>query len=244
MGLDALKSIASATALEQLTQGQVSELQSALNSLGYTLAVDGMLGPMTKAMWARFKSDNALGSPDEIGPGSVAVLQSRLASGAGADNVPPQAVNLVKDFEGYRSTAYQDGVGVWTIGYGTTVYPSGNHVASGETVTVPQALQYLAHDMEGTAETLARTVPYWGSMNSNQRSALISFGYNLGSGFYGSDGFHSITAALHDHRWSDVPNVMTLYSDPNDLNVHAGLLRRRIAEGDLWQGKGQYASVS
>ena len=31
-----------------------------------------------------------------------------------------KAVNLIKQFEGCRLTAYQDSVGVWTIGYGTT----------------------------------------------------------------------------------------------------------------------------
>ena len=29
-------------------------------------------------------------------------------------------LNLIKKFEGCRLTAYQDTVGVWTIGYGTT----------------------------------------------------------------------------------------------------------------------------
>lgn len=29
-------------------------------------------------------------------------------------------MNLIKSFEGLRLQAYQDSVGVWTIGYGTT----------------------------------------------------------------------------------------------------------------------------
>jgi lysozyme len=124
------------------------------------------------------------------------------------------------------------------------VYPNGNRVQAGDSVTEQQAIEYLAHDMQSTASTLANSVPYWNSMNANRRSALISFGYNLGSGFYGSTDFNSITSALHDHRWSDVPAVLILYSDPNNLKVHLGLLRRRVAEGELWQGKGEFASVA
>ena len=30
------------------------------------------------------------------------------------------AIDLIKQFEGVRPAAYQDSVGVWTIGYGTT----------------------------------------------------------------------------------------------------------------------------
>src|SRR5664279_3728048 len=50
--------------------------------------------------------------------------------------------------------------------------------------------------------------------------------------------FNSISAALRDPRSSDVPSVFELYSDPGDPNVHQGLLRRRIAEGQLSQGNG------
>ena len=35
-------------------------------------------------------------------------------------NINQATVNLVKEFEGCKLEAYQDIVGVWTIGYGTT----------------------------------------------------------------------------------------------------------------------------
>ena len=34
--------------------------------------------------------------------------------------ISDNGLNLIKKFEGCRLTAYQDAVGVWTIGYGTT----------------------------------------------------------------------------------------------------------------------------
>jgi lysozyme len=243
MNLDLLSPISVPTPLENLNVAEVRELQAALSSLGYGLNSDGILGPLTKSVWARFKADNSLDQPDLIGPGSVALLTRRL-NGAGTGEVPQQALNLVKTFEGYRATAYQDGVGVWTIGYGTTKYPDGKAVASGDTVTAAQAEAYLTGDILSTVKTLASSIPYWSTMNADQKSALISFGYNLGAGFYGASGFNSITSALANHRWSDVPRVMTLYSDPEDPTDHPGLLRRRIAEGDLWQGTGTFAATA
>jgi lysozyme len=237
----ALDAISGGTTLEQLSPDQIKELQGVLKSLGYGLDADGVLGPLTKTVWASFKSDNGLDQPDAIGPSSIALLRQRLSGGA-ADDVPPQAVTIVKTFEGFSAHAYDDGTGVWTIGYGTTAYPDGGRVASGQTATEAQAVTYLTHDMASTAKTLAGSVPYWSTMSADQRSALISFGYNLGAAFYGASDFNSISSALRDHRWSDVPRVFALYSDPGDAAVHQGLLRRRIAEGDLWQGKGQFAA--
>lgn len=163
-------------------------------------------------------------------------------SGDGSSNVPPQAVKIVAAFEGFVPHVYNDGVGVATIGYGTTTYPTGLPVRFGDPeIDEATAQQYLAHDLESTLKDLAASIPAWSEMNSNQTSALISFGYNLGAEFYGDPGFTSITTALRDRDWSDVPKVMLLYSDPDDPNVHSGLLRRRTAEGQLFESQGTYA---
>ncbi|MGV2389084.1 MAG UNVERIFIED_CONTAM: hypothetical protein LVR29_14885 [Microcystis novacekii LVE1205-3] len=77
-------------------------------------------------------------------------------------------------------------------------------------------------------------------LNDNQRSALISFAYNLGDYFYGNPGFNSITAALRDKRWNDVPKILelTLIRVPMSMKVCCD---GRKAEGELWQGKGKFA---
>jgi hypothetical protein len=75
-------------------------------------------------------------------------------------------------------------------------------------------------------------------MSDNQRSALVSFAYNLGAGFYGAVGFETITARLRDKDWRRVPEAMMLYRNPGS-SFEAGLRRRREAEGRLWlQGLG------
>ena len=71
-------------------------------------------------------------------------------------------------------------------------------------------------------------------MNDNQHGALLSFGYNLGSHFYGSEGFNTITMVLKGKEWTKVPDALYLYRNPG-TSVEEGLSRRRIAEGELWE---------
>jgi GH24 family phage-related lysozyme (muramidase) len=244
MKLQQLTAVKVATALEKLTQPQLKELQTALQTLGYPAgSADGILGPNTRAAWAQFKQSVSAGQPDEIGPGSVRTLEEKLAqaaAGGGGPGVPRQAVAIVKHYEGLRLQAYDDGVGVWTIGYGTTRYPNGQPVKPGDSITQAQAEQYLQNDIKGYAQKLAATVPFWSQMNANMHAALISFAYNLGPGFYGSGGFETISRDLRDKNWTAVPQALLLYSNPGS-NVHEGLLARRKAEGALWRGQGPFA---
>jgi len=146
------------------------------------------------------------------------------------------AIQIIKEFEGCHLSAYPDplsGGDPWTIGYGTTRFPDGSAVQRGDKINVIEADMLLRLEVDRIAERL-RTIPHWASMADPQRCALISFAYNLGTGFYGSTGFETISAALRDKDWAAVPAVMLLYRNPGSA-VEAGLLRRRKAEGALWQ---------
>lgn len=57
---------------------------------------------------------------------------------------------LTEQFEGLRLTAYQDSVGVWTIGYGHT----GPDVHPGLTITQQQAGALLQQDVAGAVATV------------------------------------------------------------------------------------------
>jgi GH24 family phage-related lysozyme (muramidase) len=123
--------------------------------------------------------------------------------------------------------------GVVTIGWGSTRYPDGSPVNLGHSITRQRADEMLNIEIERIAKILEGSVPYWGEMNNNQRSALISFGYNLGAYFYGSSGFSTISRTLAAKAWDQVPNAMLLYRNPGS-HFETGLRRRRIAEGNLF----------
>ena len=146
------------------------------------------------------------------------------------------ALKLIRDFEGCHLEAYPDplsGGDPWTIGYGTTRYSDGRRVSRGDKINAIEADMLLRQEVDRIAAKLCGSVPYWIEMSDAQKCALISFAYNLGSGFYGAKGFETITARLRDKNWAGVPDALLLYRNPG-TNVEAGLKRRRIAEGDLW----------
>jgi GH24 family phage-related lysozyme (muramidase) len=151
------------------------------------------------------------------------------------------ALQMIKQFEGCHLDAYADplsGGEPWTIGYGTTRYQDGRKVERGDRINAVEADMLLRQEVDRIADKLGSAVPFWREMATEQKCALISFAYNLGSGFYGAAGFETITRRLRDREWSKVPDALVLYRNPG-TNVEAGLKRRREAEGRLWlQGLG------
>lgn len=146
------------------------------------------------------------------------------------------AIALIKEFEGCHLSAYPDplsGGDPWTIGYGTTRYSGGVPVKRGDRITVIEADMLLRLEVDRVAEKLRTSVPFWKEMDDGQKSALVSFAYNLGAGFYGSAGFETISRCLKEKAWDQVPKAMELYRNPG-TPVEAGLLRRRQAEGKCW----------
>lgn len=56
----------------------------------------------------------------------------------------PAAINLIKEFESFRSRPYLDTGDVPTIGYGATIYPDGRKVTMQDhSIDEPTALEYL-----------------------------------------------------------------------------------------------------
>ena len=157
------------------------------------------------------------------------------------------ADRLIKEFEGCHLSAYPDplsGGEPWTIGYGTTRYAGGNPIKRGDKVTVIEADMMLSREIDRIAEKLRVAIPYWTEMADEQKSALVSFAYNLGSGFYGAPGFETISRCLREKDWAGVPSALELYRNPGS-SVEAGLLRRRKAESALFmQGVKAAASNS
>jgi GH24 family phage-related lysozyme (muramidase) len=157
--------------------------------------------------------------------------------------IPEQAIKLIQYFEGLSLTSYLCSAGVPTIGWGTTRYPDNKKVSlSDPAISKEQARVYLMHELESRiVPRLASTVPYWASMNANQRSALISFGYNLGENFMiAESGFNTIQRQLKAREWEAIPSTLAFYRNPG-TSSEAGLLSRRKEEGLLWQNKGLYA---
>ena len=73
-------------------------------------------------------------------------------------------------------------MGVWTIGFGTTIYPNGIKVKKGDTCTLDQAKSYMAHDLKKFEQAVNGAVNI--ALNQNQFDALVSLAYNIGTGAF------------------------------------------------------------
>jgi lysozyme len=153
-----------------------------------------------------------------------------------ASSIPKEALDIIKEFEGFSSKAYYDphtGALPITIAYGSTRKMNGTPFYIGETITREEGEKLLIYQLNKEFIPSLQRIPYWNEMTDEMKSALLSFIYNLGAGFYNSEGFNTITRVLKNKEWSKVPDALILYINP-DSNVEKGLLRRRTAESKLW----------
>lgn len=87
------------------------------------------------------------------------------------------AIDLIKKYEGFKPQSYQDSVGVWTIGYGTTRI-NGQSVKAGMTITEDRALELVKQEVNKLWSQIESILTI--HLNDNQMNALVDFAYNLG----------------------------------------------------------------
>jgi GH24 family phage-related lysozyme (muramidase) len=90
-----------------------------------------------------------------------------------------KGIALIKQFEGCKLTAYQDSVGVCTIGYGWTQPVDGKPVRSGMTIKQETAERLLKTGLVSYEIDVSRLVKV--GLTQGQFDALVSFTYNLGA---------------------------------------------------------------
>ena len=134
-----------------------------------------------------------------------------------------QGFSLIKQFEGFREHAYQDVVGVWTIGYGFT-----SGVQPGQHMTPAQADARLGTELLRYEDAVNRAcvVP----PNQNQFDALVCFAWNVGTaGMAGS-------TVIKAHNRGDFQSAARAFGLWNKAGgkVWPGLTRRRAAESALY----------
>ena len=156
-----------------------------------------------------------------------------------ADSSPVAiALPLVQEFEGCELRAYPDpetGAEPWTIGWGSTRHADGSPVQAGDSIEQEQADALLASRLERDVQLLAQRIPGWAELTSHQQAALLSFTYNCGPNWYGSEGFATLSRCLREGQQEQVPAALLLYVNPGGPS-EAGLRRRRTAEAALWRG--------
>ncbi len=141
--------------------------------------------------------------------------------------ISDNGLNLIKKFEGCRLTAYQDAVGVWTIGYGTTNADqaiTGTTIRQGLQISQETANEWLRQsvDRKYSSKVDKYSAYHW---NQNEFDALVSFAYNIGS-------IDGLTAKGTRTR-SEIAAKIPEYNKAGG-KVLSGLTRRRQEERKLF----------
>jgi len=140
----------------------------------------------------------------------------------------PKGIKLLKAFEGWRSKAYRDSVGVWTIGYGHTSMAGSPKVTPNMTITKAQGEAILKKDLKKYEKAVNDYVRV--QLTQEQFDALVSFCYNVGPGNFKKS---SVLRYVNARRFEDVPSRLMIWNKAGG-KVLRGLTRRRAAEGELW----------
>ena len=148
--------------------------------------------------------------------------------------ISENGIKLIKEFEGFSYRSYEDLADVWTIGYGTTVYPTGRRVGPKDTCTEEEADLWLRYHI---AYKIEKWLNMWikQPINQNQYDAFVSLAYNIGI-----EAFHKSTLLTYfnrtgmidkDHltRWNKVTTPL------GKMEV-SGLKKRREREWELYNG--------
>lgn len=130
-------------------------------------------------------------------------------------------INLIKQFEGCRLTAYKPvpTEKYWTIGYGHY----GQDVAPNMTITQAQAEIMLGIDLVKYEQAVDHYAIF--PLSQNQFDALVSFAYNCGIG--------NLQKLLAGRNALQVAEAMLKYNKAGG-KVLNGLIKRRQTERDLF----------
>jgi len=138
--------------------------------------------------------------------------------------VSNKGVDLICEFEGKRLSAYDDGVGVWTIGFGTIKYPNGVRVKKGDTCTLEQAKEYMRHDLIEFEHTVNSSVKVL--LSQNQFDALVSLSYNIGSSAFKSS---TLVKKLNTGDYQGAADQFNVWVNAGGKRMQ-GLVNRRDKE--------------
>ena len=145
--------------------------------------------------------------------------------------ISPIGAKLICASEGYIDKAYLCEAGVWTIGYGTTVYPNGNPVKKGDIRTMPQALEWFYNDITPKEKVLNNKVSV--PLTQNEYDALLSLMYNIGEPRF----LTSTLLKLLNQNKKDLAAKEFLKWNKVKGKVSSGLSKRRMSEMALFLAK-------
>ena len=133
--------------------------------------------------------------------------------------ISEKGIELIKQFEGCKLTAYKDAVGVLTIGYGHT-----GDVKPNQKITQKKADELLKADLHRFEVHVSEYRKKY-KFTQNEFDALVSFAFNIGN-------INQLTKYGKRNK-GQIADAILLYNKAGG-KVLNGLVKRRKAEHDLF----------
>lgn len=143
--------------------------------------------------------------------------------------ISQKGLNLIKEFEGCKLSAYQCPAGVWTIGIGSTHYGDGTPITKGKTLPNEGAALELLKATMGQYEKAVNGLGV--ELTQNEFDALVSLTYNIGVGNLVSSTLVKILKSGNNK--AEIAKQFLRWDKANGKPL-AGLTRRRNAEAELF----------
>ena len=144
--------------------------------------------------------------------------------------VSKNGLDLIKEFESFKSKPYLCPSGIPTTGFGSTYYPDGKKVTmQDKEITEQKAceiLEYIANKDFGSFVNKVVKV----ALNQNQFDALVSFAYNVGNGSLQNS---TLLKKLNSGDYQGASNEFEKWNKAGG-KVLNGLTKRRTAEKELF----------
>lgn len=152
-------------------------------------------------------------------------------------NLAP-AIALLRALEGFGPTAYPDGQGHFSIGYGHQVRANEQQLLTA-TLTRSQAMDLLLADVPRFASLVQRNVKV--TLNERQFWALVVFAYNIGFGsqerqigFLGSALLEKLNQGNYAGAAEELPRWIYMTNAQNQKVISHALVERRDIERQLF----------
>jgi lysozyme len=138
-------------------------------------------------------------------------------------DITNQGIVSLENREALRLKAYQDSVGIWTVGYGSTIV-DGVRVKQGDTITKEKAEACLRNDVKKASSSVNTFVKV--PLTPNQFDALVSFVYNVGTSAFEHS---TLLRYLNAGKYKDAASQLLVWVYAGG-KVIPGLINRRKSE--------------
>lgn len=146
------------------------------------------------------------------------------------------AIDLCRQFEGFRPAPYLCPAGIPTIGYGSTFYPDGRAVTMEDEAISQEGAEILL-DEELRKRSVPAVIKYCPNLlrigttsgNWNKLNAIADFVYNLGAGRLQTS---TLRRKINEEDWDAAANELRRWTRGGG-RILPGLVKRRDAEAAL-----------